>query len=253
MSRGSIAVLISVLISLSFVGCAEKRISIKERAQALEDLGISYVGQGNLREGLAKLLEAEKLDPENPHIQHELGLVYMDLEEYPLARQHFERALSLKPRFPEAQNNLGTLYLRMGEWDLAIGVLKKATSDILYKTPHYAYRNLGLAYFGKGDYEKAIESYKASIKLEPTYAPSHFNLANTYEATQRWDEAVEAYKRAIRYDPNSPGHYYRLGKLYLRLNRREEAAQVLGQFLDTGYKGPEEKEVRELLEATKVH
>ena len=51
----------------------------REKAAALERLGNSLFLQGNAREGLAKLLEAEKLDPANPEIQHEIAIIYQKL------------------------------------------------------------------------------------------------------------------------------------------------------------------------------
>ncbi|NIT04210.1 tetratricopeptide repeat protein, partial [Candidatus Saccharibacteria bacterium] len=50
----------------------------------------------NWRKALKNLLQAEKLDPENPNIHNELGLVYMNLGEHPSSLQHFKKALALK-------------------------------------------------------------------------------------------------------------------------------------------------------------
>jgi tetratricopeptide (TPR) repeat protein len=175
----------------------------------------------------------------------------MDLAEYDASLRHFKRALSLKPRFPEVHNNMGNLYLLLRKWDLAIASYQKAVEDVLYKTPHFAFTNMGLAYYNKGDYEKAIEVYRYSIELEPTYSTTYFNLAYAYEATQKWEEAILAYQKAIQYLPNDPAAYYRLGKLYLTLGRKKEAAKTFEQFLDIAPKGPYEEEVKEILKTIK--
>ena len=95
---------------------------------------------------LEKLLEASKLDPENANIHNELGLAYRDLREYQLSLDHFKKALALRAEFAQAQNNLGTLYLLLKKWDLAIDCFQRAVSNILYRTPHFSYNNIGFAY-----------------------------------------------------------------------------------------------------------
>ena len=121
MFRRTAAITFVILFSLVYFGCAGNRVTAdKKKAQALEDLGMSFVRQGNLRAGLEKLLEAVKLDPENADIHHELALVYRNLGEYQLSLDHFKRTLALRPEFSEAWNNKGTVYLALGKWDMAI-------------------------------------------------------------------------------------------------------------------------------------
>ena len=131
---------ILVLVFLS-TGCAGGVKTRKQQATAMEDMGRSLVLQGNPREGLAYLIKAAEIDPENPDIEHDLARAYSDLAEYDLALRHYKKAISIKPNFSEAINNMGTIYSRMKEWDKALECFQKAVSDILYKTPHFAYHN----------------------------------------------------------------------------------------------------------------
>ena len=220
----------------------------KDKARALEDQGISFIRQGNLRAALEKLLEAEKLDPENPYLKHEVGQVYRDLGDYQKALEYFQQALILKPRFPEVQNHLGALYILLREWDLAIEYCQKAASDLLYKSPHFAYTNLGLAYYYKGKYDMAVISFQQALKLAPEYSPAFFGLGYTYEEINKWDWAIEAYKKSIFYDPNKAEAFFRMGRLLLKMDHRTEAREALGQFLELVPEGPEAGEARRLLE-----
>ena len=167
MYKKSIIIFI-ILATFAFMGCAgpdkKEEVSDKKKAEAFQNLGASYVRDGKLREGLRNLHEAVKLDPNNAELHNQIALVYRDLAEYEASLGHFKKALALKPRFPEAQNNLGTLYALMGKWDLAIASYQKAVDDVLYKTPHFAYTNMGLAYYNKGDYEKAIPYFSKCMK-----------------------------------------------------------------------------------------
>jgi tetratricopeptide (TPR) repeat protein len=240
-------ILVIVLLIFSCASCATNhRVNIKEKVRALEDLGASFYRQGDLRLALERLLEAEKLDPRNGGIHHKLGLVYRDLKEYEISLKHFKKALALKPEFPEAQNNLGTLYFLLKEWDLAIGCFKKAADDILYKTPHFAYRNMGLAYYNKGEYLQAIKSYQEALSLSPEYIPCYDDLAMAYEALERWDLAIQTYEKSIAMVPDYPISRLNLAKLYLRLDRKDEATEELKMTMGIdpdGHYGSEAKEL----------
>jgi type IV pilus biogenesis/stability protein PilW len=221
------------MVSMACIGCAGSgttggttgSATDKDRARALEDLGTAFVRQGNLRAALEKLLEAEKFDPENAYIKQELAQVFRDLGDYQKALEYFEQALTLKPRFPEVQNNLGALYILLKEWDLAIEYCQKAADDLLYKTPHFAYTNLGTAHYFKGNSAMAIRSFQQALKLAPEYSPAYFGLGYVYEASA----------------------FFRVGKIYRRLNRIAEAEEALRHFLELVPEGPEADEARGLL------
>jgi len=160
---------------------------------------------------------------------------------------HFKRALALQPEFPEAQNNLGTLYLLLKEWDLAIERFQRAVNDILYRTPHFAYNNMGLAYYNKGGYQKAIENYQKALRSFPSYSLCHENLARAYEATDSFQAAIESYNKSISYAPNYPTSHFNLARLFLRLNRKEEAAKELMLTMEIDPEGPYGSEAKGLL------
>lgn len=237
----------SIFLCVLLIGCAGNKTLLNKKSQALQNMGNSLIQEGDLRGGLEKLLEANKLDPENPDIHNELGLVYRDLEAYQKSLVHFKKALALKPNFSEAQNNLGTLYLILKEWDLAIGCFQKAVSNLLYKTPHYAYNNMGLAYYNKGNYQKAIENYQKALQSFPSYSLCYENLARSYEATNQWESAIEAYKESIDYAPNYPMPHFNLARLYLRLNRNDEAVKELNLTIEIDPKGFYGNEAKKLL------
>jgi len=246
--KRTIDITIIFLFCLTCIGCAGNRATTKKQAKAFENLGMAFVREGNLRTGLAKLLEAVKLDPENPYLHHEVAVVYRNLGEYKLALPHFNKALALKPRFPEARNNLGTLYLLLKDWDRAIECFQKTVSDVLYKTPHIGYNNLGLAYYNKGAYQKAIDRYRHAIKLFPSYSRCYRNMGIAYEAVNKWDLAIDTYEKAIFFTPEYAAAYLNLGTLYLKLYQNKKAAEALRQTIKTDKKaGPFAEEARRLL------
>jgi len=213
--------LVPFILLLMIAACAGDKVVNKKRVEALQQLGMAYTAEGNLRKGLAKLLEAVKLDPDNAELNHQIAVVLRNLGEYRLSLKYFNRALALKPKYSEARNNLGTLYLVMGQWDKAISCFKEVVSDILYTTPQFAYNNMGYAYFKKGDYDKAITSYKRALRSSPSYTLCYSNLARAYEAKGEFNEAVAAYKKRIFYFPKDSAAHLGLATALLSLGKKK--------------------------------
>lgn len=200
----TIILFLLVGLIISTAGCAEDKAIVKKRAKALEDMGLSAVRKGNMRVALKNLLEAAKLDPENADIQFDLAMVYRDLADYGKAEVHFKKALTLKPGFADAWNNLGTLYLLTEAWDKAIVCFQKALAIDTYRTPQFAFNNMGLAYYNKRDYPRAVENFLEALKNDPSYSICITNLGLAYEGLKKYEKAIESYNMAIQFDPQDP-------------------------------------------------
>jgi type IV pilus assembly protein PilF len=250
MSRGfpaqPITLLSILLFTLLLANCASQRAANKERVDALQNMAGYELREGNEREALGHLLEAEKLDPDDPELSYEIAKVYRDINEYDLSLHYFKKTLELKPDYSEAWNDLGILYSKSQKWDPAIQSFQRAVDNLLYKTPDIAYNNMGLVYYRKGEYQKAIECYMKAINTFH-YATYYTNLGLAYEAINRWDNAVDAYKDSIRIDKEYTTPYLRLGKIYYKLKMKKEARDILEQLLALDKEGPHTLEAKKIL------
>jgi Tfp pilus assembly protein PilF len=235
------------LLFLCVVGCAADQAETKKRTKALQDMGNAMAVEGNLRGALGKLLEAVKIDPDNVELNHQIAIVLRNLGQYDLSLKYFQRTLTLDPKFSEARNNLGTLYLLMEKWDPAIDCFQKAVADILYKTPQYAYNNMGYAYYKKGDYARAIESYQQALRSSRSYTVAYANLAQAYEAKGELDQAVAAYKQAVFLAPKDAAAHLGLAKVLLKQGKKAEAKEELDLTIWANPMGQEANEARNLL------
>ena len=83
-----------ILIFLTAIGCASQKVKDREtRAQLHMQMGTSHLQQGNYPLALKELLNAEELDPDNPHIQNNLALAYFVRNKLNKAEEHFRKAL----------------------------------------------------------------------------------------------------------------------------------------------------------------
>jgi tetratricopeptide (TPR) repeat protein len=83
---------------------------------------------------------------------------------------------------------------------------------------------LGSVYLMMRKYEKAIESGKRAVELDPNGANIHAFFGFTLSYTEHLDDAIAHYKQAIRLNPFPPSWYYfNLGRCYREKGQYEDA------------------------------
>ncbi len=82
--------------------------------------------------------------------------------------------------------------------------------DVTEKEPKNtrAQNNYGLVFLGRGDYEKARDVFRHTIKLNPNYQVAHINLGIALDNLGQKVEAERSFREALRlWDGNSDAHY----------------------------------------------
>jgi Tfp pilus assembly protein PilF len=195
------------------------------------EMGVSYFHENNMTAALTELTEAEKYDDNNAELCNYLGMVYYNKKKYEIAEQKYLKALVLKPTYSEARNSLGVDYLEMHRWDDAIQQFKLVTEDIFYSNQAAANINLGLAYFGKGDYPKALSQLRSVVASYPHEPHGRLNLGRVYFAMDKFDLAIDEYKKALESNPNYANAYYHLGLAYLKIKDANAAMSAFQEVL----------------------
>ncbi len=109
-------------------GMAFNYVDLKENEKALElftiarqkypeDYGLliaqgqTYYKLGDIENFKKSLEEAIKLNPTNPDLYYNVGVMNMELDDNEAAANSFKKAIELKPDYAEAYNNLGAIVL----------------------------------------------------------------------------------------------------------------------------------------------
>jgi len=108
----------------------------------------------------------------------------------------------------------GLAYYDKGDDDRAIAEFNEAIR--LDPKFAYAYSSRGLAYDHKGDLGHADPDYNEAIRLDPKYAQAYFNRGNAYYQKGEDDRAIADYSEAIRLDPKYAYAYNNRGTAYDR-------------------------------------
>jgi tetratricopeptide (TPR) repeat protein len=111
-----------------------------------------------------------------------------------------------------AFNNRGIAYFSKGEFDRAMRDFDEAISA--KPNNPVLYHNRGLALYNKGDNEGAIRSYEEAISIQPRFTAAHNDRANVYFRMKEYDKAISGYDDAIRLQPRDGVLYANRGNTY---------------------------------------
>ena len=137
----------------------------------------------------------------------------------------FEKIYTLQPDDPDALINLGVAYAGKGELDKAIEKFQETLA--LRPDDPDALINLGVAYAKKGELDKAIEKYQEALALRPDYPDALINLGVAYFYTKNYIEIKNIFDRLLAIDPTYSMGYFHLARLYSIQNNEKEALKFL--------------------------
>lgn len=91
------------------------------------------------------------------------------------------------------------------------------------------YSNWGVDYSERDEYDKAINYFKISLRIDPSLSLTHYSLAKVYELKELINEAIGEYKETIRLSPKLTDAYTALARLYLNQGMYQDAITLLKQ------------------------
>jgi tetratricopeptide (TPR) repeat protein len=106
--------------------------------------------------------------------------------------------------------------------------------DVVRKSPDKArgYNNLGMAFFGKGQYEKALEMYERAIVLNSSDWEYYINRGYAYEEMGKRDKAMEDFDKSIALNPRSYKAYANKGMIYGKTGLFNRAIEQFNKAID---------------------
>jgi len=141
-------------------------------ADAYQNLGNVYFYTNKLESAIEMYTKAINIIPDNGKYFYSRANAYRDLTKYDHALDDYNRSIQLDDTFHHSFCNRGDLYRRLGKDHLAeqdfvlASQLDKKDEKLIY--------NLGLIYFDRKDYERAIELFTKYIKMDPEEGQAYF-------------------------------------------------------------------------------
>ncbi|MDB3932525.1 tetratricopeptide repeat protein [Candidatus Pelagibacter sp.] len=161
-----------------------------------------------------------KQDPNNHEIYNLIGDIHYK-------QNNFDKSLwyyfsSLDRNFdPKALNRLGTNIFLLNNNSVA----EKVLTNLLVHDPKYVagYLSLGLVYEQSKKLDKAIDCYKAAIKIDPKEIKAYLSLAALYKQDQNYEDAIKVYQQGMINNPSNHFILSNLGNLFYLQHKYEDA------------------------------
>jgi tetratricopeptide (TPR) repeat protein len=213
-----------------------------QRVARLLALATQLLKAGRPADAVVPLREAALMQPANSLIQHDLGLVCLEIGLLPEAIAAFERAVASNPRYTDAYFRRGIALEKLGDLRGAIFAYNRAT-ELLPSLTEAWFRAGALVYtlghrkeaigcfvraaatgrksrFGRLGVvrallteernEEAERLLRQTLAVDPTNAMAHDLLGNLLAEFGRFYDAYDCFARAIALSPLMAGTYYDL-------------------------------------------
>jgi tetratricopeptide (TPR) repeat protein len=157
--------------------------------------------EGNFEEALPKYEYAAKLNPYNGRVLLNLGTTYYNLGIYGEAKKMLMRSKKYY-NDPNINRNLGLCYMQLKDYEKAEGELKNALylDPILIK----AYIDLAYLYAIQKKYDMAIIEWNKIFEIDPNFSEKYnvlYYIGLTYQKKEMPDKALEYFLKALQLVP----------------------------------------------------
>lgn len=195
----------------------------KVQVDDLLRISAAMLTQGRVEDAVGRLLEAQRLLPEDPRAYSDLGDVLAAGEQYEAALVQYQKAIDLSPEFARPRYRSGDALRAMGRYDEAI----TSYEDLLEFRPNSmpALRGLAKCHIELGNTELALDLIDKAIACSPTQFLNHYEKGLLLFKLGNYDQAAVCMRTAIQVKPNAACVHNDLATALVRLNRLDQAAQ----------------------------
>ena len=176
-----------------------RAIEISPQATYFDNLGCALRSWGKLAAAVESHEQALALDPHHFRAHNNLGLALMDMRLPAAAAAGFRKSLAINSEFAEAHSNLGNVLRELGEFEAAADHCRKAIA--LQGGFGQAHNNLGNALKMQRQLTEAAACYEEALRLLPHEAQVALNLGIVRRELGDHAAAIEAFRRSIALRP----------------------------------------------------
>jgi superkiller protein 3 len=154
----------------------------------------------------ARFLAAIKTNVNCAPAYTSLGYYYADYaKDKKRARQCFQKAFELSPAETEAAERLAKSFAEQGDWDIVEVIAQRVVDSGRARPPpgskrkgiSWPYSALGVVQMNKQEYQQAITSFLAALRISPDDYQSYVGLGESYHNSGRYNSALRTFNYAL--------------------------------------------------------
>jgi tetratricopeptide (TPR) repeat protein len=156
---------------------------------------ITNVQENNFLVGIAAMNDMLAIYPRDKRVLYLAGNWLVFENSWDQAEKIFERALAIDKDYPAALNDLGYTCAHNREFDKAFAIMDRYVAVLSSEpNPQDSYAELLRM---AGHFDKALEHYRASLKIDPNFVSSQAGLGDTFALMGNQAQARAEYEKAI--------------------------------------------------------
>ena len=194
-------------------------------------LGVMTIQRNPVFANNVKLWEdAVQKSPKKARAVFNLGAAYQNAGRPGDAIRQYQAALALKPDIHAAYSNMSAIQLDSGQLDEGEKTLVRLTEI----APEYTegFINLSVLYLRKQQTDKALTAADRAIAINQESFAAHFNKAEALTQKGDFVKALESYKESVHLRPDLEKFRLNLGVAYFRAGQKAEAEQQFRSLLN---------------------
>ena len=239
---------LTCVAAVIFAGCASKSGSIGATANSVEpitdsdesnerrrarlrvELASGYFEQGQTKVALDEIKQSLAIDPNYVEAYNLRGLVYMRLNDVPLAEDSFRRALALNSRDADVAHNYGWLLCQQARYSESFKLFGQAATNPTYGGKAKTLMAQGICQMSADQPSEAEQSLMQSYELDAGNPVTGYNLASLLYARGDLSRA-QFYIRRLNNSELANAQTLWLGiKTERKLNNRDSVVQLADQL-----------------------
>jgi len=180
-----------------------------------------YSKKDNHEAAVALLNEALSLSENSFDIHSLLGMEYLFMDDFKLAKESFMRCVAFDEHDYSSLYNVIYCFEFLEDFDGAIHYL----NDYLDRNPYceVAWHQLGKQYFSKEMYKEALTAFDFAIISDDTFIGAYFEKGKVLERMGKYNEAIENYEATIQMEDPTSHAYLRIGRCHEKLENDDMA------------------------------
>ena len=211
----------------------------QRRARLRVELATGYFEQGQTKVALDEIKQALATDPNFVNAYNLRGLVYMRLNDIPLAEDSFRRALALNSRDANVAHNYGWLLCQQGRYAESFKLFSQAAANPTYTDKAKTLMTLGVCQVRAGQTSEAEQSLMHSYELDAGNPVTAYNLSQLLYTRGDLTRA-QFYIRRLNNTELANAQTLWLGiKTERKLNNQEAVVQLASQLRKRFAQSPE--------------
>ncbi|MBX2917197.1 MAG: tetratricopeptide repeat protein [Cyclobacteriaceae bacterium] len=204
----------------------------KENYRTLYKRAVAYYSSGQWQPAIADMNKFIPEFPQSYQARILRALVYRELDDVDMQLTDIESAIELIGSDPQLLRWRGSLFMEKEEYELAKKDFKQVIQ--IQDDPEIE-MNLALVYYSTQNLDSAMLAINQAIQLDGAYAPAYYYGGAVSLELEQYEQALKFLDVALRLDSENLQALFYKGIALVELKREEEGCRCLNKVFYQGF------------------